>query len=88
MYKDYVITFGGHDGVEYRNDIVVLDTRNLLGSCEIITSEELPYLRYHTACLYQNHKIVIFGGQTKEQKVSNSVIMLDIDDERGKTKIC
>ena len=61
----------------------MFDTESLLWGYAITSSQELPFLRNHTACLFQDCKLIIFGGDTSGGTVSNEVLILDIDDERG-----
>ena len=84
LYKHYIITIGGSDGKNERNDIVVFDTKTLLWSSVIPASGELPAITYHTACLYQGHKIIIFGGNTNHETASKTVFILTIGNELGR----
>jgi len=62
LFKDYIITYGGDSGSGELDDIILFDCKkNAWRSVE--TSEGIPTVRQgHTACLYQDNTIIIFGG--------------------------
>ena len=55
----------------------------MLWGYAITASGELPFLKDHTACLFEERRVIIFGGETSGKNISNEVFILDIDDEGG-----
>lgn len=83
LYKKYIIVFGGDDGTGELSDVIVYQF-DLNTWQTVLTIGEVPETRQgHTACLYQENKIVFYGGINKEGVSGKTDIMIIRDEGDG-----
>ena len=81
-FKHYVVTICEY-GLLRRSDVQILDT-NTWKLCPVKMSGEPLYPRpYHSACLFDTNKIIIFGGLLDGEQSSDDVIIMELHDEEG-----
>jgi len=75
MKQNYILTFGGSDGKAYQNQALLFDVqKNIYRPVDI--SNQPPKARIlHTACLLDDNEIIVFGGTTGDEILSDVDIL-------------
>jgi len=85
LYKHYIIMFGGmHESGIYSNDITVLNLKNnqtIKPQLEKLEDTTITARYAHSACLFSNNKILIFGGQSAAGVLNETAIMTILSEE-------
>jgi len=78
LIQDFIITFGGYlGGSNYSNDVSVYHIKTNTWQ-QLVPSGKPPRPRQrHSACLYKDNKIYIFGGYN--EKVFDDIAELSIN---------
>lgn len=58
----YIITFGGNNGKDYLNDVIIFDTHKYTCQEFTIFNTSPQERAFHTMCKISDDKIIIYGG--------------------------
>jgi len=89
IFSHYIVIFGGFDGIRVLNDVIIFDLDTFAWKRAQISGNS-PRPRYgHSACLYQENKLVIFGGHDGVNTLNNTqIITLEQDDQENFVAYC
>ncbi len=70
LVDKFILTFGGHNGQSPLNDVVLYNIeQNIWKQVEVFGQTPIPR-SFHSACLIEDSKIIIFGGHSGGQVFS------------------
>ena len=79
-----MVTFGGYDGAQYKNDVWIFNLKTHTW-VEMLTTGDMPSAREFHAAIYFNSTMVVFGGYDGSSR--NDLYVLDITTRRWKEKV-
>jgi len=81
LYKHYVITYGGFSHLFGKTDIIIFDMETFEWHKPLIEGVQPDARCGHTACLWDNDKIIIFGGSYSSIE-SNEILIFNLEDTK------